>query len=108
MLARPPSHDLPVASLQALTGWRTLSLAARPRVLWVAAHYLELPAMLEDTWSCLLGCVEDTLMRVWRLEGDAHARLLAASAREGLLFKRVNMPQLVGGWGFVVLLGSRS
>jgi hypothetical protein len=82
--------------LQALTGWRSLALAARPRVLWVAAHYLELPAMLEETWSCLLGCVEDTLLRVWRMEGDAHTRLLAASAREGLLFKRATILQLVG------------
>jgi hypothetical protein len=71
-----------------------LSLAARPRVLWVAAHYLELPVMLEDTWSCLLACVEDTLLRVWRLESDAHARLLATSAREGLLFKKAALAQL--------------
>ena len=77
-------------------GWRTLALAARPRVLWVAAHYLELPAMLEDTWSCLLACVEDTLLKLWRLESDAHTRLLAASAREGLLFKKAVLPQLVG------------
>jgi len=53
--------------------------------------------MLEDTWSGLLACVEDTLVRVWRLEGDAHARLLAASAREGLLFKKVALAQLVRG-----------
>ncbi|KAI8464574.1 MAG: hypothetical protein J3K34DRAFT_114028 [Monoraphidium minutum] len=79
---------------RALNGWRVLALAVRPRVLWVAAHYLELPAMLEETWSCLLACVEDTLLRVWRLEGDAHARLLAASARDGVLFKKVAMPQL--------------
>ncbi|GBF90113.1 hypothetical protein Rsub_02821 [Raphidocelis subcapitata] len=79
---------------RALTGWRVLSLAARPRVLWVAAHYLELPVMLEDTWSCLLACVEDTLLRVWRLESDAHARLLATSAREGLLFKKAALAQL--------------
>jgi hypothetical protein len=99
---RNPTPHLPAAPLrsrpfapQSLTGWRTLALAARPRVLWVAAHYLELPTMLEETWSCLLACVEDTLMRVWRLEGDAHARLLAASAREGLLHKKVQMPQLV-------------
>ena len=77
-------------------GWRTRALAARPRVLWVAAHYLELPAMLEDTWSCLLACVEDTLLKLWRLESDAHTRLLAASAREGLLFKKAVLPQLVG------------
>lgn len=105
----PCARDLPAILTtirsrleQALTGWRHLSLAARPRVLWVAAHYLELPAMLEETWACLLGCVEDTLMRVWRLEGDAHARLLAASARDGVLFKRVVMPQLVRAhilWG---------
>jgi hypothetical protein len=51
--------------------------------------------MLDDTWACLLGCVEDTLLRVWRMEGDAHARLLAAGAREGLLFKKVAITQLV-------------
>lgn len=97
MLARMlegASISLQTMIQRSLNGWRTLALAARPRVLWVAAHYLELPAMLEETWSCLLGCVEDTLLRVWKMEGDAHARLLAASAREGVLFKRVTLPQL--------------
>jgi len=41
-----------------LADWRGLALAVRPRVLWVAAHYLELPAMLDETWAVLLGCVE--------------------------------------------------
>jgi hypothetical protein len=30
-----------------LTQWRGLSFAVRPRLLWVVAHYLELPNMLE-------------------------------------------------------------
>lgn len=102
-LLPPPPLCLPCLPPQALMGWRTLALAVRPRVLWVAAHYLELPAMLEDTWSCLLACVEDTLLKLWRLESDAHTRLLAASARDGVLFKRVALPQLVrGGRGPVV------
>ena len=82
---------------RALAGWRSLALATRPRALWVAAHYLELPAALEDTWAALLACLEDTLLRVWRLEGDAHARLLAASARDGVLARRAALPQLGGG-----------
>jgi hypothetical protein len=78
-----------------LSEWRGLALAVRPRVLWVAAHYLELPAMLDETWGVLLSCVEDALLRAGKAEGDARARQLAASARDGLLLKKFAMPQLV-------------
>eukprot|EP00775_Hariotina_reticulata_P003868 gene3868-4123_t len=78
-----------------LGDWRGLALAVRPRVLWVAAHYLELPAMLDETWGVLLGCVEDALLRAGKAESDGRARQLAASARDGLLLKKFVMPQLV-------------
>lgn len=66
------------------------------RVLWVAAHYLELPSLLDDTWSVLLGCVDDAVCRgVDKQEADGHTRQLAASARDGLLLKRFAAPQLV-------------
>lgn len=80
---------------QELTEWRSLSLAVRPRVLWVAAHYLELPTMFDDTWGVLLGCVEDMLLRAQKVEADAHARQLAVSATDGFLLKRFTLPQLV-------------
>ncbi|KAF8065439.1 hypothetical protein HT031_003040 [Scenedesmus sp. PABB004] len=93
------SAEAAAAALQAmlsreLADWRSLSLAARPRVLWVAAHYLELPSLLDDTWATLLGAVEDALLRAGKAEGDARARQLAASAREGLLLKKFALPQL--------------
>lgn len=81
-----------------LSDWRTLALAVRPRVLWVAAHYLELPSMLDTTWGVLLMCVEEAVLRSNKMEGDARTRQLAASAREGLLLKKFAMPQLVRGW----------
>lgn len=78
-----------------LSDWKTLALAVRPRVLWVAAHYLELPSMLDNTWGVLLSCVEDGLIRGNKMEGDARTRQLAASARDGLLLKKFALSQLV-------------
>jgi hypothetical protein len=42
-----------------------------------------------------VSCVEDALLRAGKAEGDARARQLAASARDGLLLKKFAMPQLV-------------
>lgn len=50
-----------------LTRWRGLALAVRPRVLWVVAHYLELPGMMDDTWASLLAALEDVLLRLHRV-----------------------------------------
>jgi hypothetical protein len=65
------------------------------RVLWVAAHYLELPSLLDDTWGVLLGCVDESVCRGAKQEADGRTRQLAASARDGLLLKRFAAPQLV-------------
>jgi hypothetical protein len=63
----------------------------------VAAHYLELPSLLDDTWGVLLGCVDDAVCRGAKQEADGRTRQLAASARDGLLLKRFAAPQLVRG-----------
>lgn len=72
-----------------------LCLCCMRRVLWVAAHYLELPSLLDDTWSVLLGCVEDAVCRGDKQEADGRTRQLAASARDGVLLKHFAAPQLV-------------
>ncbi|WIA16763.1 hypothetical protein OEZ85_013414 [Tetradesmus obliquus] len=77
-----------------LAEWRGLAHAVRPRVLWVAAHYLELPNLFDESWGLLLAWLEDALLRSVKAEGDARCRQLAASARDGLLLKKWAMPQL--------------
>lgn len=95
------SLESSAASLQRLlsgqlSDWRSLALAVRPRLLWVGAHYLELPSLLDDTWTTLLVAAEELLARGGgKVETDARARRLAASSREGLLLKRATLPQLV-------------
>ena len=69
-----------------LTQWRGLSFAVRPRLLWVVAHYLELPNMLEvsqcwgylgdsivtwEPWQCT---VERLVLLAWACSG-IHAYL---------------------------------
>ncbi len=88
----PPSSLLPH---QSLTEWRSLALSIRPRVLWVAAHYLELPSLLDETWGLLLGCVEEALVRWPRAAGDGRQRHLAVSATDGVLFRPAALPLLV-------------
>jgi hypothetical protein len=53
---------------RAISEWRLVSRALRPRLLWVAAQHLELPAGHEETWHHLVGCLEDQLLRIWRME----------------------------------------
>jgi hypothetical protein len=45
-----------------------------------------------------VSCAEDALLRAGKAEGDARARQLAASARDGLLLKKFAMPQLVSAF----------
>jgi hypothetical protein len=76
--------SLQLALRRAISEWRLVSRALRPRLLWVVAQHLELPGVHEEIWHHLVGCLEDQLLRIWRMEQVRRrraARHAAAAAR---------------------------
>lgn len=82
---------------QLLVHWKVLSLALKPRALWVAAHHLDLSGRMDGLWSALLNALAD-LVSGNEAEVDARrAKASMSAAADGQLAAKSNNPFAVPG-----------
>ncbi|KAG2451357.1 hypothetical protein HYH02_003961 [Chlamydomonas schloesseri] len=70
-----------------LSNWPQLSSAARPRVMWVAAHCMALPGHWDDRWELLLNCLDSLMVRGTDVLAASRRADVMGSALAGSLFK---------------------
>jgi hypothetical protein len=69
-----------------LLDWPNLSHCVRPRVMWVAAQCLTLPAHSSDAWDLLLRCLSDLLLHA-NSASASRSQDLSGSSLAGSLYK---------------------